>query len=1133
MPRKTPPTASNDEEPSATLERHKQKLEKQKAQKQKRRKGQNNNRTTEDAVETLNAIFGGSSGSLSEAKAKQKKQAKKKQAQKNSFTADESPVTNTGSCNFSYMRKEYFKQFFLTYGYLGAIYIDDDELRQAITARFKKDGLNTLNFPIIRETVLYAAPFFSLDLDMLCNLFPYKLPDRNKLKYQPKDDEFNGIIGDKSDGFWYVSPPLLRYSSKKKFNREQTYNALPASVRILTQQRLSVKQPNLRTKKESRRNLRHLYTERDIDAMEIEYVDENASDSDSDKATNDLKSAEAKAKAEETYKQLVNTTITNTHENSLDQSDKETVSEYRHRIINATRNPKSDLYAGDFNLELYYAHFIQPNGQSFNNMAIDNTSLQRPSLLAISETKDKTGNENKRNNENKDSNEDINSDEDISINTIGLFANENTQLTQDSDFNMPHTVNLSSKSDKNTTWLEPRSKGYTIDLNDTVKKTAQSNDTQYVERTDWPYQRFKEVKKNLILHDNTDEMENFYFNDPTIKSIKSESLLANGPGFTGKVGLVGCLGSRVKDSKERGKRKLTQIPLKIAKRLHYHLSRHDITFLLGNHFHDDGFPWYGDPEKIQNHSHKLFKRNFINTFGLLNCFATLGNQDLYIHKDNAPDFSNPAITGFKARQPLKCTYSPTYNPYLAWNMPYRYYALFSKIADFFIIDSNSFIFDEEQQHYLVNRYAARAEINVPKVLVLHHPFLSASQNLGNPKACYKHLKAFCVSPNDSLDGEMGELTKLAISDLRYINNQGKGRTLKFDIILCSHDHLMTIDEIAMADGTMKQVISGGGGAGLINAKDKHKLNNERPYYGFNAQFERISQLVKKRAVKYHFTPAQIKAAIKKQQQKYSQSRYASCNRVEYGYHIIDFKKKRIQMYNVKGMKLADIPFGSHPNLNADPDADIISGFMADIDIDKDNQLSGIVNFNIRQENSLPPDVSVPLGNFDANTREQWDRTQIAAFQPTRNELLWQLITRLSPTDYNTFKELCPDIEFNNIDSDLAKIDQEKLKVIEMALTKAQGVKFIFNMIHKYDTIQQRENQQSNRNTRPNNRNRDRNTNALLIQPNDATGYAPNFNDNDYIDSDNEYDNEDELKMSMRPRPSGKQIEEEEDDDDNF
>ena len=51
-----------------------------------------------------------------------------------------------------------------------------------------------------------------------------------------------------------------------------------------------------------------------------------------------------------------------------------------------------------------------------------------------------------------------------------------------------------------------------------------------------------------------------------------------------------------------------------------------------------------------------------------------------------------------------------------WNMPYRYFLLHSKIADLFILDSNSFLFDDDQQNWLMMNLEARNKVSNKKFL---------------------------------------------------------------------------------------------------------------------------------------------------------------------------------------------------------------------------------------------------------------------------------------------------------------------------------------------------------------------------------------------------------------------------------
>ncbi|WP_299007377.1 metallophosphoesterase [uncultured Shewanella sp.] len=365
-------------------------------------------------------------------------------------------------------------------------------------------------------------------------------------------------------------------------------------------------------------------------------------------------------------------------------------------------------------------------------------------------------------------------------------------------------------------------------------------------------------------------------------------LMLNGKGFTGKVGLVGCQGI----SGESGKIS-TNIPLRIGRRLKSKLGPHDIAFLLGDNFYNDGLSanWKGQ----KKYNLRRYRNDFAHSFGLMPCFAILGNHDAYIHGKSAWAIGNrfnigrSTFTAFNKQRnstptrtierqlaQVRLTYLNKVNPYLAWNMPYRYYAMFSKIADFFVLDSSSFIYDKAQQQYLVNRYLARIAVANTKVLVLHHPFLPAGKRLGQEDDNAMYQKAFGVknTPRGCVDSEeMGELIK---SRIEALSVPGTAGPMQFDLIFCAHNHTMTIDTIPLNSGSTTQIISGGGGAPLVNSNlDSSQLYNMR-----------------------------------RSQRGNLKSFYSCIHEITHGFHLIDLKKGEIAIYDEEGTSSKRIGFNS-------------------------------------------------------------------------------------------------------------------------------------------------------------------------------------------------------------------------------
>lgn len=336
-------------------------------------------------------------------------------------------------------------------------------------------------------------------------------------------------------------------------------------------------------------------------------------------------------------------------------------------------------------------------------------------------------------------------------------------------------------------------------------------------------------------------------NDSYIKIIDLDEYL--GQGFNGKFCFFGCQGIASSWVKYfQGSRVFTQNSIGLAIRS----IKPDITLVLGDNFYDDGLS--GDPRKAS----REFRQAFIEPYRNLTCFCLLGNHDYYIHNRSrwGKHYLLAQATGFKrywhstavktvergmrqvelSNHPENHKVHPYPNSPKQWNMPYRYFLLHSRIADFFILDSNSFLFDCDQQDWLMINLEARSKVSNKKFLVMHHPFISGGKRYGSMEDLKLYAMAFGCS-----DARFKELTKSAhtygtgeIGALIYHYLQEKLRLLNkpnyFDCLICAHDHMMTVDRIRHKTDSHSiiQVISGGGGAALANSSaDLHALYNIR------------------------------------------------------------------------------------------------------------------------------------------------------------------------------------------------------------------------------------------------------------------------------------------------------------------
>ncbi len=326
-----------------------------------------------------------------------------------------------------------------------------------------------------------------------------------------------------------------------------------------------------------------------------------------------------------------------------------------------------------------------------------------------------------------------------------------------------------------------------------------------------------------------------------------------GRDFNGKICFFGCQGVASSWVKYfQGSKAITQHSIGTAIRT----LNPDITFVLGDNFYENGLS--GDPQEAS----KEFQLAFIEPYKGLRCFCVLGNHDYYIHPASPWGkhyllarmigplrywHSNPEKTMERGMRQVELS-NHRLNPKLSsngiyqWNMPYRYYLLHSKVADFFVLDSSNFLFDQDQQDWFLINLEARSKVKNKKILVMHHPIVSAGKRLSSMDDIRLYAAAFGCSheqfneiEKDMRTCQTGEIGRL-IYHLLLKKLIDSNMPNYFDCLICAHDHMMTVDQLeypfyahtTQAKPRITQVISGGGGAALANSRENlHALTNLR------------------------------------------------------------------------------------------------------------------------------------------------------------------------------------------------------------------------------------------------------------------------------------------------------------------
>ncbi|MFM8444405.1 MAG: metallophosphoesterase, partial [Methylococcus sp.] len=234
-----------------------------------------------------------------------------------------------------------------------------------------------------------------------------------------------------------------------------------------------------------------------------------------------------------------------------------------------------------------------------------------------------------------------------------------------------------------------------------------------------------------------------------------------GKPFNGKVAMTGChgaIGGPWLAKKTQGRK--DDVQRRVGRAIRQ--SEASLVFLLGDNFYDDGVKTARD-ERFVSAFRDVYIENQSKDRQVI--FAILGNHDKIHnfsahsqtpHKKALGFFQNRNFTvGRSPRETMERGYRQvayTYEnankmqignlPHAFWNMPNSYYLLYSQLADFFCIDSNSYIFDTAQQAWLKQAFKDRSGVRNAKILVQHHPIVSAGQRIESHDDLKMYASAF-------------------------------------------------------------------------------------------------------------------------------------------------------------------------------------------------------------------------------------------------------------------------------------------------------------------------------------------------------------------------------------------------------
>lgn len=281
------------------------------------------------------------------------------------------------------------------------------------------------------------------------------------------------------------------------------------------------------------------------------------------------------------------------------------------------------------------------------------------------------------------------------------------------------------------------------------------------------------------------------------------------------------------------------------------------NFLLGDNFYEDGLPPSTKDGNFET-ADKMLKSAYLDMYRELGSkggmfsrarhldqklenYVCLGNHDYNYHGHSIKPSGNHLsdINSFEsAMRQVEYTYLNRPNG-AGWNMPFRYYALTSEVANFFVIDTQTFLFDQEQKDWLANAYGALTAGNSKwNILMGHHGFLTYGKrqltakkrkslaNMFRTQAAVNAADQVSkeLESEDAPEGTTGSdvyaagATSLTDNICSLIfNTIVFDLALDFDFNVVAHDHFMGSGMLHYQRGgairSTYYILSGGGGAG--------------------------------------------------------------------------------------------------------------------------------------------------------------------------------------------------------------------------------------------------------------------------------------------------------------------------------
>tara|TARA_R110000868_G_scaffold158036_3_gene385782 strand:+ start:31513 stop:32655 length:1143 start_codon:yes stop_codon:yes gene_type:complete len=216
----------------------------------------------------------------------------------------------------------------------------------------------------------------------------------------------------------------------------------------------------------------------------------------------------------------------------------------------------------------------------------------------------------------------------------------------------------------------------------------------------------------------------------------------------------------------------------------------DFTVSAGDNFYMDG---------VKNPKSAHFNQ-YQADYGQGLKLMALGNHDYGFHAAGLLTSRFPFLSGIaRAYHQVQHTYEIGMHKCAGWFMPFRYYAVTLPNAVFFILDSNTLPFDEEQVEWFKSTYDQYSGKKW-KFIVMHHPIQQrGKRNKSKPDSQY-----YLPSSSAQVPTLWNELVYSVLV----------GAEKPIDFIICAHDHFLHVDKVNDFPGKPYQIITGGGGGEL-------------------------------------------------------------------------------------------------------------------------------------------------------------------------------------------------------------------------------------------------------------------------------------------------------------------------------